>query len=277
MNPREYDAMFAVEDRHWWYVGVRREVEAWLGRLRGRTGPPRILDAGSGTGGLLANLRSEGWKVGIEASPDAVRLARTRGNGLVRGSVSALPFPDGSFDAVVSIDVLCHSGVEERQAVDEAARVLRPGGLLLVQVPAFDFLRGGHDAAVWTKRRYRRGEVARLLSEAGLAVRHAAYRNALLFPAAAVLRLLRRRRPAAREAARSDVRPVSRVVNAVLSGVLALERRVRRGFPFGLSVFCVAEKPPLARDTIRRSAADAATEKGTGTGPAALHPHHWRK
>ena len=254
MNPREYDAMFAVEDRHWWYVGVRREVEAWLGRLRGtRNELPRILDAGSGTGGLLANLRSEGWKVGIEISTDAVRLARTRGNGPVRGSVSALPFADASFDAVVSIDVLCHSGVEERQAVGEAARVLRPGGLLLVQVPAFDFLRGGHDEAVWTKRRYRRGEVAQLLSDAGLAVRHAAYRNALLFPAAAVLRLLRRR-PAARETARSDVRPVPRAVNVFLSGVLALERRIRRGFPFGLSVFCVGEKPPSARDTIRRSA-----------------------
>ena len=263
MNPHEYDAMFAVEDRHWWYVGVRREVEAWLERLRGeRTGPPRILDAGSGTGGLLANLRSEGWKVGIEISPAAVRLARTRGTWLVRGSVSALPFADASFDAVVSIDVLCHSGVEERQAVGEAARVLRPGGLLLVQVPAFDFLRGGHDAAVWTKRRYRRGEVGRILTDAGFAVRHAAYRNALLFPAAAVLRLLRRRRPNSREAARSDVRPVPRAVNALLSGVLALERRVRRGFPFGLSVFGVGEKPPAARDTIRRSAEEAEGEGG---------------
>jgi SAM-dependent methyltransferase len=263
VNPQEYDAMFAVEDRHWWYVGVRREVETWLERLRGNgTEPPRILDAGSGTGGLLANLRSEGWKVGIEISPDAVRLARARRNRLVRGSVSALPFADASFDAVVSIDVLCHSGVEERQAVGEAARILRPGGLFLVQVPAFDFLRGGHDAAVWTKRRYRRGEVARILADAGLAVRHAAYRNALLFPAAAVLRLVRRRRPTSREAARSDVRPVPGAVNALLSGVLALERRVRRGFPFGLSVFCVAEKPSAARDTIRRSARRPAEGEG---------------
>src|SRR6476659_5987301 len=233
--------MFAVADRHWWYVGVRREVEAWLERLRGeRTGPLRILDAGSGTGGLLANLRSEGWKVGIEISPDAVRLARTRGTRLVRGSVSALPFADASFDAVVSIDVLCHSGVEERQAVGEAARVLRPGGLLVVQVPAFDFLRGAHDAAVWTKRRYRRGEVARILSGAGLALRRSSYRNALLFPLAAVVRLAGRRRHTPRESARSDVRPVPRVVNGFLSGVLAVERLFRHGFPFGLSVFGVA-------------------------------------
>jgi SAM-dependent methyltransferase len=265
MNPAEYAAMFAVEDRHWWYVGVRREVEPWLGRLqRRRSRPIRILDAGCGTGGLLANVRAEAWKVGIEISTEGIRLARSRGFALVRGSVSALPFADCSFDAVVSIDVLCHSGVEELQAVEEAARVLRPGGILLAQVPAFDFLRGGHDAAVWTKRRYRRAEVARLLSGAGLAVRRSAYRNALLFPLAAVVRLLGRWRRVPRDRARSDVRPVPRVVNALLSGVLAVERRFRGGFPFGLSVFCVAEKPALARDTIRRSTVKTAEGGGTG-------------
>jgi SAM-dependent methyltransferase len=253
VNPGEYESMFAVEDRHWWYVGVRREVETWLDRTRRRSGPLRILDAGCGTGGLLANLRTEAWKVGVEISTEGIRLARRRGIRLVRGSASALPFADASFDAVVSIDVLCHSGVEERQAVEEAARVLRPGGLLIVQVPAFESLRAGHDAAVWTKRRYRRGEVARLLSGAGLSLRRSSYRNALLFPLAAVVRLAGRRRHTPRESARSDVRPVPRVVNGFLSGVLAVERLFRRGFPFGLSVFGVAEKP-AARDTIRGSA-----------------------
>ena len=220
--------MFDVEDRHWWYVGVRREVEMWLDRARRSSDPLRILDAGCGTGGLLANVRTEAWKVGVEISTRGIRLARRRGIRLVRGSVSALPFADGSFDAVVSIDVLCHSGVEERQAVEEAARVLRPGGLLIVQVPAFESLRGGHDAAVWTKRRYRRGEVARLLSGAGLSLRRSSYRNALLFPLAAVLRLAGRRRQTPRESARSDVRRVPHVVNGFLSGVLAVERLFRR-------------------------------------------------
>ena len=242
--------MFAVEDRHWWYVGVRREVEHWLDGLRPREGERlAVLDAGCGTGGLLANLRSSAWRAGVEISAEGLRRARTRGgSALVQGSVAALPFADGSFDAVVSIDVLCHSGVVESQAAEEAARVLRPGGLFLVQVPAFDFLRGEHDAAVWTKRRYRRAEVAALLSAAGLVLRRSAYRNALLFPLAALSRLGRRRK--AREHARSDVRPVPRPLNALLSAVLAVERRLRVRFPFGLSVFCVAAKPPAARDSI---------------------------
>ena len=256
--------MFSVEDRHWWYVGVRREVERSLEAVpAGRSDRVKILDAGCGTGGLLANLRTPAWKVGLEISFEGVRLARSRGlTTIVQGSVSALPFADSSFDAVVSIDVLCHSRVQERQALDEAARVLKPRGLLLAQVPAFDFLRGEHDAAVWTKRRYRRAEVSRLVSDAGFHLRRSGYRNALLFPAAAVARLFRKR-DVSRERARSDVRPVPRIVNALLSGVLAIERRFRGSFPFGLSVFCVAEKPAVARDTIRPPAAPAAAKGRT--------------
>lgn len=246
--------MFAVEDRHWWYVGVRREVERWLATARPRAGKRlTLLDAGCGTGGLLANLRTTAWRAGVEISSEGIRLARRRGaSALVQGSVAALPFADESFDVVVSIDVLCHSGVVERQAAREAARVLRPGGLFLVQVPAFDFLRGEHDAAVWTKRRYRRAEVATLLSSAGLALRRSFYRNSLLFPLAAAARLVRRRRET-RESARSDVRPVPGPLNAALSAVLALERRFGGRFPFGLSVFCVAAKPLGPRDSIAPS------------------------
>jgi SAM-dependent methyltransferase len=245
MNPAEYAAMFAVEDRHWWYVGVRREVERWLAGIRPADGTElRILDAGCGTGGLLANLRTPGWRAGVEISAHGIGFARTRGRAaLAQASVSALPFAAESFDAVVSIDVLCHAGVEERQAVEEAARVLRPGGRLLVQVPAFEWLYGEHDAAVWTKRRYRRAEIAGLLADAGLTARRCAYRNALLFPAAAIARLAKRG-PTSRDGARSDVRPVPAPVNLVLSVVLALERRLRVPFPLGLSVFCVGEKPP---------------------------------
>jgi SAM-dependent methyltransferase len=243
MNPAEYAAMFAVEDRHWWYVGVRREVERWLDDLeRPPGGKLRVLDAGCGTGGLLANLRTPAWKVGIDAAAEGVRLARSRGlSALVRGSVTTLPFAAESFDAVISIDVLCHSRVEEVQALAETLRVLRPGGLLLVQVPAFDFLRGEHDAAVWTKRRYRKDEVVRLLSAAGFSLERAGYRNALLFPAAVLARLAKRGRTDP-HAARSDVHPVPAPLNAFLSGVLALERRLGSLFPVGLSVFGVARK-----------------------------------
>ena len=119
--------------------------------------------------------------------------------------------------------------------------MLRPGGRLLAQVPAFHWLFGEHDAAVWTKHRYRRAEIANLVSESGLRALRSSYRNSLLFPAAAVARLWKRGMKA-RDGARSDVRAVPGPINALLSGVLALERRLPIAFPFGLSVFCVGEK-----------------------------------
>ena len=246
MNPREYEALFAVEDRHWWFDGVRREVAAELARAR--TGFSRWLDAGSGTGGLLANLRlpESPAAFGVEISPDGLVLSRSRGlRRLARASVAELPFSNGAFDLVTSIDVLYHRGVEVSRALAEAHRCLREGGLLLLQVPSFDFLRSEHDEAVWTNRRFRKGEVERLLSAAGFRLRRSFYRNSILFPAMALRRLLRRRPPPGREAT-SDVAPAPLSLDRLFAGVLGFERRLRGiGFslPFGLSVFCLAEKP----------------------------------
>ncbi len=246
MNPREYRALFEVEDRHWWFVGLRRDIAAELARVR--TGFARWLDAGSGTGGLLANLRppESPAAFGVELSPDGLAFSRSRGlRRLARASVTQLPFPNEAFDLVTSIDVLCHRGVDELRALSEARRCLREGGLLLLQVPAFDFLRGEHDEAVWTNRRYRKAQIERLLLAAGFRLRRSFYRNSILFPAAALRRLLRRRPAPGREAL-SDVAPAPRALGALFAALLGFERRLRKiGFslPFGLSLICLAEKP----------------------------------
>ncbi len=245
MNPREYEVLRQVEDRHWWFAGLRRDIAAEVARTGTRIS--RWLDAGSGTGGLLANLRlpEATTAFGVEVSPHGAALSRGRGlRRVARGSVAELPFSDGTFDLVTSIDVLCHRGVDVPRALAEAHRCLREGGLLVVQVPAFDFLRGEHDEAVWTNRRYRKAEVTGALEAAGFRVGHAFYRNSILFPAAALRRLLRRRSPTGREA-RSDVAPAPPMLDALFSTLLGLERGLRRiglSFPVGLSVFCVAEK-----------------------------------
>jgi len=248
MNPREYAALFEVEDRHWWFVGLRREIARELARAAPEGGFRRWLDAGSGTGGLLANLEVPGRPagIGVDFAAEGVALARRRpGLRLALGSVERLPFPDSSFDLVTSIDVLCHRNVEESRALSEVFRRLAPGGMLVLQVPAFDSLRGEHDAAVWTNRRYRLGQIVRLLEEAGFAVRRRFYRNSILFPVAALRRLVRRGSGSSGEA-RSDVTPTGRGADLLFSAVLRLEEALRAGggrFPFGLSVFCVAQKP----------------------------------
>lgn len=249
MNPREYDALFETEERHWWFVALRGEIARAVERHRpGRSGaPPRWLDAGSATGGLLAflELPFKMLRAGVDESMEGLALARRRDlRVLAAGSVTSLPFPDESFDLVTSIDVLCHRDVEKLPALVEARRCLRPGGILVLQVPAFDWLASDHDLAVWTDRRFRRREVEDLLREAGFAAREVFYRIGVLFPAAAVTRLAKRRVVAEHDA-RSQVRPASPLSNAILGGLLRLESAAAvlgLRLPFGLSVFAVAQK-----------------------------------
>jgi SAM-dependent methyltransferase len=243
MNPSEYQALFEVETTHWWFEALRREVRRALESARLPLGAA-YLDAGCGTGGLLAALPWKGF--GVDASLLGAGLAaRRRLTRIACADVTRMPFLDARFDAATSIDVLCHRAVREEAALRELFRCLRPGGLLVLQVPAFQALRGPHDDAVWTNRRYRRGEIRDLLEGAGFRARQLRYRNALLFPAAALWRLLQRGRRH-RAAAVSDVAPVPRVFNAALGAVAAFEARLSRAgvrFPAGLSVFAVAEKP----------------------------------
>ena len=245
MNPAEYEALRAAEDRHWWFVSLRREISGALRRHARRGG--RWLDAGSGTGGLLSGLEGESGLrgFGLEWSPDGTALSAGRGlRRLARGSASELPFADASFGAVTSIDVLCHRGVAKRAALTEARRCLAAGGILVVQVPAFDWLRGEHDDAVWTDRRFRRAEVRQMVEDAGFAVLEISYRVGLLFPAAAARRLLARRGSRG-GGARSEVRPASPFANFVFGKVMSAESLLASAglrLPFGLSVFCVARK-----------------------------------
>lgn len=240
--------MYRVEDSHWWYVGMRRVADALLRRrFNGRTGQLEILDAGCGTGGNAAHLCTYGRVTGIDVAAEALALARRRqGLRLARGSVERLPFPNEAFDLVVSNDVLCHLQVtDDSHAASEFTRVLRPRGMVYLQLPAFEQLRSHHDVAVHNRHRYTREEVRRLLAGAGLRVHRVTYANALLFSAAVAWRLAHKHdKPEEVEA--SDVRPVPAPLNAALRMALSLEAPLlrRRDLPFGLSVIGVAEKAP---------------------------------
>jgi SAM-dependent methyltransferase len=243
MNVEEYARMYEAEETQWWYAGMRAIslsllATAWPdGAPDGR----RILDAGCGTGNNLTHLRRFGRTLGIDLSDEALRFCRGRGVPAARGSLLALPFPDGRFDAVTSFDVIYHRWVEDdRAAVREMARVLAPGGLLLLRVPALKMLWGAHDEAVHSRHRYTRGEVRRLLEGEGLEVLRLTYANTLLFPLLAVRRTLDRL--LGRHG--SDVGFLPPPLEWAFRGLLGLEARlVRRvSLPLGASVFALARK-----------------------------------
>ena len=234
--------MFEAEERQWWYAGQRAVAAALLEPwAAGRSGL-RLLDAGCGTGFNLVALASLGRAVGIDLSQDAIRFCRERGVRAARASLLALPFAEARFDVVTSFDVVYHDWVsDDRAAVAEMARVLRPGGVLLVRVPALEALRGAHDAEVLTRRRYTKGELAKLLEGAGLRLLRATYCNSLLLP------LLFARRTLDRALSRegSDVGFLPAPLERLFGFVMSVEAwLVRRGFnlPLGASVLAMGIK-----------------------------------
>jgi SAM-dependent methyltransferase len=235
--------MFAVEEHHWWYAGMRAISFALLDGVSSAagSGAALLLDAGCGTGAVLEQLERRGRAVGVDLSEEALRFSRRRGVRVVRGSVLSLPFPRDTFDLVTSFDVLYHHWVSDDSAsLAELARVLKPGGLLLLRLPALEWLRRAHDEAVMTRHRYTRGEVKRLLEGAGLTVRRATYCNTLLLPLV-VLRTLLDSLVGGQESELAPLpRPVEWAFGACLRGEAWLLRHV--SLPLGASIVAVATK-----------------------------------
>jgi SAM-dependent methyltransferase len=246
MEREQYAIMARREERHWWYAGMRRVALAVLeGAIDGRAGL-RILDAGCGTGGTTVELRRFGDVVGVDLAWAALEPARGRGlSALARASIESLPFGPATFDVATSFEVVYHLGVaNDLSALKEIRRVLKPGGLFLLRVPAHDWLRGEHDRLVHTRHRYSRGEVSRKLADAGFSVERLSWANTLLFVPAVAKRLLERTNghdPAA--AAEPDLWQPPAPINALLESTVAVEAlAIPRGvpLPFGLSLLAVA-------------------------------------
>lgn len=241
MERNEYAAMRAVEDRHWWYRGLRAVVREALAQY-GATAM-RILDAGCGTGANLALLAGDHQPLGVDFAHEAVAFCRERAfRQTARASVAALPFGDDAFDAVLSCDVLCHKSLPDKPAAfAELARVVRPGGLVLINLPAYRWLHSSHDIHVHTDARFTAPQVRALLDAAGCAPLRVTYWNTALFPPLAAIRLLRKVWPPQG----SDLEAGAAPWAAPLLGPL-LEAEAKLALtatlPYGMSVFAVGKK-----------------------------------
>jgi SAM-dependent methyltransferase len=248
MRPSELAKMFELEDTYWWFVGRRELIRELLLRAVPRlsTCDSRlsILDIGCGTGATLTAISDLGMVIGVDRSPEALRLCRRRGlRHLVLAEGQSLPVVSGSADVVLALDLLEHIE-DDAAACREFARVLRPGGLLLVTVPAHPWLWSEHDEALDHLRRYRAKRFRRILLEAGVALeRLSPVITTLLLPIAA-LRLVQRVLPRKRGAPETAFIIPPRAINWVLTTLLRLERLWLRRFnlPVGVSLFAVARR-----------------------------------
>lgn len=235
MEPDEYDKMHAVEERMWWYRGLHANL---LGQLARYTRPGPLLDAGCGTGGLLKKLGS--GTVGLDYSAVAASYAHAKsGRPVVVGSINDLPFAAGAFAAVVSADVLANRSVNEGRALAEVHRCLAPSGIVILNLPAYDWLASDHDRRVHQVRRYTRSRLASLLTAAGFHAIFTTYWNSILLPLMVVRRLL------LSGGSDGDVKLLPGPVEAIFRAAVSIESRlIARGLalPFGGSVLAVGVK-----------------------------------
>jgi SAM-dependent methyltransferase len=233
MEPDEYNRMDEVESRMWWYRALHTRL---LDALTDHPDP--ILDAGCGTGGLLARLDPSRVAIGLEwYAPAAAIAAAKSGRPIAAGSLNELPFAANVIGTVIAADVLCHAAVDPARALGEIYRVLRPKGRLIVNMPAFRSLMSTHDAQVHNARRMSAGETEAMLKDAGFRVVSVRYWNGLLLPL-----MILQRKILARSSGRSDVAAFPPWLDRMLHGMTELERRLPFPLPAGGSVLAIAER-----------------------------------
>jgi SAM-dependent methyltransferase len=233
-----------VEEWHWWYRGRRKVIAALVRRL-GLPPGTEILDAGCGSGRNMVDLARYGTVTGLEIADASVHWARNRGIGeVVQGSITEAPFPDDRFDFAVCLDVLEHID-DEVHALRELRRVMRPGGTLLVTVPAYQSLWSEHDVINHHKRRYTRKTLSAVAERAGWETARTTYFNGCLLPVAIVHRRLARPAHLVDEPV-SDLERTPERLNSLLEWPLRFEALlIARGLriPVGLSLAAVFRKP----------------------------------
>lgn len=246
MERSTYEIEADVERHHWWFQGRRRI----LTRLLASLDPPlprdaRALDVGCGTGAngpvLLAHSR---FAVGMDWSAIPLGLEGTHQRGhtaRIRGDATKLPFPDESFDLVVALDVLEHLD-DDASAARELRRVLRPGGVVVIFVPALQWLWGLQDDVSHHRRRYHREQLRDVIAGAGLRVQRLTFFNSFLFPLVFAGRMLMRLRPPRTLKSENEIGGAA--TNAVLGAVFGAEAPLldRVDLPIGVSLACLARR-----------------------------------
>jgi SAM-dependent methyltransferase len=253
MNPGEHALMARVEETHWWYRGLRDAIARTLARPDLALGPaPRVLDAGCGTGAnlrLLAERLTPACLAGFDVSAEALAFARAKvpTAHVVAGDIRDPPLPGAPYDLVLSMDVICIPGLDASMpGLERLAGALRPGGLFMLNLPAYPWLMSEHDRAVHTTERFTATSVARLYERLGLELVVLTYRLCVVVPLVVARRLpglvwRDRSRPP-----RSDLHAApGRMIDAVLSTTLIAENAlIARGWrlPWGSSVFAIGRR-----------------------------------
>ena len=247
MREQHYFEIHNAELTHWWYCARRQIVANLITKLATTNRPLQIADIGCGTGASFAMLTRFGWTVGIDFSPLALSFSRTHGHlQLAAAALPSRPFQSDSFDIVCALDVIEHIE-NDADAMRELLRICKPNGLVILTVPAYQWLWSSHDDLNEHKRRYTRPQIQALLKDLPMTVERLSYMNILLAPPVIFYRQIKRLSQCfckPNKPIRSDDFLPPRLLNWILRKVFAIEASwlTHHSLPFGTSVICAVRK-----------------------------------
>lgn len=242
MEPGFYERIFLLQKTHWWYKSRERFLDVLL---RGLPQGGTVLDAGCGPGSMLHYFSRYGDVTGVDRYLPTLQMCRSHFSGnLLQGECGSLPFGDDSFTLVAACEVLYHREIEDVTAtVREFARVLRPGGSLLLVDSAYSSCFSEHDRIAHGVRRFTKGELVAVMQAAGIEVVHATYAYAMLLP---LVWLLRRCKSllGVKDELGGELAGIWGPLNSMVISWFTIEAVLagRLGLPFGLSVQVLGRK-----------------------------------
>lgn len=245
MNPAEYASLAAVEQEHWYYSGKRRFVRDWIFRVRPPQRDELLLDCGAGTGLFAQEMESACRVLVLDDHEEALRLLRARfkPEQILSLAGACVPLPDQSVEYVTALDVLEHVP-DDAAVVRGFHRLLKPGGLVVITVPASMALWSDWDVALHHFRRYERRQLCALFPEPDWKIVHVNYTNVVVYPMVWAIRQWRgwRNRPAVAPLSRSEDKIPPAWLNRALRTVFVGTALSRMRFPFGVSLMLVARR-----------------------------------
>ena len=237
-----YQELFEVENNHWWHQHKRKLVHQLISEYLGR--PGKVLDVGAGTGKILSELKNKGWQIkGVDGEKEAVRWAKKRGVVIKQHDLTKkLPFKNNSFDLVVSLDVLEHVK-DDVGLLKEMRRVVKPQGIILITVPAYQWLYSYWDKMLGHFKRYSRGDLEKLSLQVKLKPVFVSFYSSFFLIPAMLVRLLKSKSKK-QEVSDFQTTPLAFISVPVLSILGIIERLLIRfiKLPFGMSLVCVFQK-----------------------------------
>lgn len=245
MNIREYTNIYNNENTHFYYVSVHRLIIDLVVRYALLRRNARILDAGCGTGLLGIKMQHLGNVEGVDIHTKAIKFSRKRGLSVHKASLLKLPFRDNTYDVVTCVDVLYHTQIrDDALALKELYRVLKPGGVLVLRVPALKWLKRSHDTFVHTRERYSKTELNNKLIAAGFDVCKLSFVGAVLVPAALIVGIIDIVSDAVVDS-HSGIYTLPKVINDMLIQLLLAESKLLQymNLSVGIGLIAVAKKP----------------------------------